>query len=225
MDNNIKKAQENAHIEWDKHIKGGYLIYPNEYLTRFIFSNRKKFKSILDYGCGDGRHLEMMNRAGISKLIGIDCSLEALQIAKNRCPNCELHYIDENMNLLSLLKDEKVDCIVCWGIAHINLKHIISKILLDFSKILNQNGVIICNWRTQKDSLFKHGKEIEPNTFIIDKETHKEFLYYFPNLDEIKEIYKNANLEILSIDHEEFSINNEKTLNSFYIIQAKKAKS
>lgn len=47
-------------------------------------------------------------------------------------------------------------------------------------------------------------------------------LYYIPNLDDIKAIYKDARLEIISIDSEKFTTNNGKIINSWHIIEAKK---
>lgn len=49
-------------------------------------------------------------------------------------------------------------------------------------------------------------------------------LYYIPNLDDIKAIYKDARLEIISIDSEKFTNNNGKIINSLHIIESKKYK-
>ncbi|WP_289242499.1 hypothetical protein [uncultured Campylobacter sp.] len=49
-------------------------------------------------------------------------------------------------------------------------------------------------------------------------------LYCIPNLDDIKAIYKDAGLEIISIDSEKFTNNNGKTINLWHIIEAKKYK-
>ena len=47
-------------------------------------------------------------------------------------------------------------------------------------------------------------------------------LFIDPNLDDIKEIYRGANLEIISIDSERFTTDNGKIINSWHIIEAKK---
>ena len=97
-----------------------------------------------------------------------------------------------------------------------------SEIFKQFTKILKPNGKVIANWRAQDDSLYGDGKEIAKDTFVIQRDSHKGLLYYIPNLDDIKEIYKSANLEIISIDSERFTTDNGKIINSWHIIEAKK---
>ncbi|MEE3693538.1 class I SAM-dependent methyltransferase [Campylobacter sp. CLAX-22107-21] len=221
----IIKAQEHSYKLWEQHISNSMLLYPNEYLTRYIYANKRDFNSILDFGCGDGRHLEMIARAGLEHIIGVDYNRSALDVAQQRCQKynikCELYQNNQNKKLNELIKDE-LDCVVCWGITLINAYYAISDIFKQFAKILKPNGKVIANWRAQDDSLYGDGKEIAKDTFIIERDSHKGMLYYIPNLDDIKEIYKSANLEIISIDSERFTTDNGKIINSWHIIEAKK---
>ncbi|WP_086269676.1 class I SAM-dependent methyltransferase [Campylobacter devanensis] len=221
----IIKAQERSYKLWEQHISNSMLLYPNEYLTRYIYANRRDFNSILDFGCGDGRHLEMIARAGLEHIIGVDYNRSVLDIAQQRCQKynikCELYQNNQNKKLNELIKDE-LDCVVCWGITLTNAYYAISDIFKQFAKILKPNGKVIANWRAQDDSLYGDGKEIAKDTFIIERDSHKGLLYYIPNLDDIKEIYRGANLEIISIDSERFTTDNGKIINSWHIIEAKK---
>lgn len=221
----IIKAQEHSYKLWEQHISNSMLLYPNEYLTRYIYANRRDFNSILDFGCGDGRHLEMIARAGLEHIIGVDYNRSVLDIAQQRCQKynikCELYQNNQNKKLNELIKDE-LDCVVCWGITLTNAYYATSEIFKQFAKILKPNGKVIANWRAQDDSLYGDGKEIAKDTFIIERDSHKGLLYYIPNLDDIKEIYKSANLEIISIDSERFTTDNGKIINSWHIIEAKK---
>ncbi|WP_086268460.1 MULTISPECIES: class I SAM-dependent methyltransferase [unclassified Campylobacter] len=221
----IIKAQERSYKLWEQHISNSMLLYPNEYLTRYIYANRRDFNSILDFGCGDGRHLEMIARAGLEHIIGVDYNRSVLDIAQQRCQKynikCELYQNNQNKKLNELIKDE-LDCVVCWGITLTNAYYAISDIFKQFAKVLKPNGKVIANWRAQDDSLYGDGKEIAKDTFIIERDSHKGMLYYIPNLDDIKEIYRGANLEIISIDSERFTTDNGKIINSWHIIEAKK---
>ncbi|WP_086242794.1 class I SAM-dependent methyltransferase [Campylobacter devanensis] len=221
----IIKAQEHSYKLWEQHISNSMLLYPNEYLTRYIYANRRDFNSILDFGCGDGRHLEMIARAGLEHIIGVDYNRSVLDIAQQRCQKynikCELYQNNQNKKLNELIKDE-LDCVVCWGITLTNAYYAISDIFKQFAKILKPNGKVIANWRAQDDSLYGDGKEIAKDTFVIQRYSHKGLLYYIPNLDDIKEIYRGANLEIISIDSERFTTDNGKIINSWHIIEAKK---
>ncbi|WP_086227868.1 class I SAM-dependent methyltransferase [Campylobacter sp. P0109] len=222
----IIKAQERSYKLWEQHISNSMLLYPNEYLTRYIYANRRDFNSILDFGCGDGRHLEMIARAGLEHIIGVDYNRSVLDLAQQRCQKynikCELYQNNQNSNLKDLIQRDNLDCVVCWGITLTNAYYAISDIFKQFAKILKSNGKVIANWRAQDDSLYGDGKEIAKDTFIIERDSHKGMLYYIPNLDDIKEIYKSANLEIISIDSERFTTDNGKIINSWHIIEAKK---
>lgn len=220
----IIKAQERSYKLWEQHISNSMLLYPNEYLTRYIYANKRDFNSILDFGCGDGRHLEMIARAGIKDIIGVDYNSTAIEVAKNRCQkySIKLYQNNQNSNLKDLIQRDNLDCVVCWGITLTNAYYMTSEIFKQFTKILKPNGKVIANWRAQDDSLYGDGKEIAKDTFVIQRDSHKGLLYYIPNLDDIKEIYKSANLEIISIDSERFTIDNGKIINSWHIIEAKK---
>ncbi|WP_096013114.1 class I SAM-dependent methyltransferase [Campylobacter lanienae] len=222
----IIKAQERSYKLWEQHISNSMLLYPNEYLTRYIYANKRDFNSILDFGCGDGRHLEMIARAGLEHIIGVDYNRSVLDIAQQRCQKynikCELYQNNQNSNLKDLIQRDNLDCVVCWGITLTNAYYAISDIFKQFAKILKPNGKVIANWRAQDDSLYGDGKEIAKDTFIIERDSHKGLLYYIPNLDDIKEIYRGANLEIISIDSERFTTDNGKIINSWHIIEAKK---
>ena len=220
----IIKAQERSYKLWEQHISNSMLLYPNEYLTRYIYANKRDFNSILDFGCGDGRHLEMIARAGVKDIIGVDYNSTAIEVAKNRCQkySIKLYQNNQNSNLKDLIQRDNLDCVVCWGITLTNAYYMTSDIFKQFTKILKPNGKVIANWRAQDDSLYGDGKEIAKDTFVIQRDSHKGLLYYIPNLDDIKEIYKSANLEIISIDSERFTIDNGKIINSWHIIEAKK---
>lgn len=220
----IIKAQERSYKLWEQHISNSMLLYPNEYLTRYIYANKRDFNSILDFGCGDGRHLEMIARAGIKDIIGVDYNSTAIEVAKNRCQkySIKLYQNNQNSNLKDLIQRDNLDCVVCWGITLTNAYYATSEIFKQFAKILKPNGKVIANWRAQDDSLYGDGKEIAKDTFVIQRDSHKGLLYYIPNLDDIKEIYKSANLEIISIDSERFTTDNGKIINSWHIIEAKK---
>ena len=58
MNEKIMQALNAAYGAWERHVSNQFMLYPNEALTRFIYKN--DFKSVLDYGCGDGRHTQMI---------------------------------------------------------------------------------------------------------------------------------------------------------------------
>lgn len=227
MNDKIKLAQKMAYGSWEQHIKNQFMLYPNEALTRFIYKN--DFKSVLDYGCGDGRHTQMiaskMTGSKAKSVIAIDINKACIDITQKRCEhltNVKTFWLNDEKQDLKTLIGQSVDCVVCFGVLHLNTKEVASKMLNDFNSVLSNGGHFFSNWRTQDDSFYKSGKEIDKNTFIINSGKGLKLLYYFPSLDEIKAMYKDAGFEILSLDLEEFTSNNMQTKHSFYLIEARK---
>lgn len=210
---------------WAKHIASQYLIYPNENVVRYCFSRRKKYASILDFGCGDGRHTELFVKSNWKKVIAVDYNENCVEITKKRCLEQGYNiktFCNQNKSLSSILNGEKVDCIVAWGALFYNSKENVIKLLSDIATVINNGGEIYANFRSHNDSLYKQGESVSENTYILSENAHDGFLYYFPTLEDIKEIYEKSGLIITAIDKEEFTMNNKSTTCSWNIITAKK---
>lgn len=210
---------------WAKHIAGQYLIYPNENVVRYCFSRRKKYASILDFGCGDGRHTELFAKSNWKKVIAVDYNENCVEITKKRCleQGYDIEaFCNQNKDLSSILNGKKVDCILAWGALFYNSKENVIKLLSDIATVINNDGEIYANFRTHNDSLYQQGEYVSENTYKLSKNTHNGFLYYFPTIDDIKEIYEKSGLTITAIDKEEFTMDNKSTTCSWNIITAKK---
>ncbi|CUU82421.1 class I SAM-dependent methyltransferase [Campylobacter hyointestinalis] len=226
MNENVKQTQENAYKLWEEHVSTGYLLYPNEYLTRYIFANRKSFKTVLDFGCGDGRHLEMMSKAKIPNIIGVDINQKPLEVAFTRL-NERVERVgklillnNKNKSLKDIIGDTKVDAILSWGVLHLFTPNIVVNLLSEFKNHLNKNGKILVNFRSQNDSLKNSAINLEPNVYKATRKSHKDLLYTFYTIDMIKDVFQKADLKISSIDKETFSQNNGDIQNEFYITEA-----
>ncbi len=218
----IIKAQQNSWQKWEEHISSGFQLYPSEWLTRYVASRRKDIKTIMDFGCGDGRNAEMMARFGIAKIIITDINQNALNITKERLSGykseCLAIKVDENMQVAT----ELADLVICWGTMHLNTAQTAQKMLNAFNVALKPSGKCVASWRTRYDSLYKAGEKIAEDTYIIKEKAHDGMLYYFPNLATITKLYQNAGFKIINIDKEQYSLNGESVVNSWHIIEARK---
>lgn len=223
MKNSLKDYETNL-AKWEKLALKGDLIYPNEYVVRFIFKN--KFQSALDFGCATGRHLECLNRAGVKKIIGVDINQKPLEVAFTRL-NERVERVgklillnNKNKSLKDIIGDTKVDAILSWGVLHLFTPNIVVNLLSEFKNHLNKNGKILVNFRSQNDSLKNSAINLEPNVYKATRKSHKDLLYTFYTIDMIKDVFQKADLKISSIDKETFSQNNGDIQNEFYITEA-----
>lgn len=223
MKNSLKDYETNL-AKWEKLALKGDLIYPNEYVVRFIFKN--KFQSALDFGCATGRHLECLNRAGVKKIIGVDINQKPLEVAFTRL-NERVERVgklillnNKNKSLKDIIGDTKVDAILSWGVLHLFIPNIVVNLLSEFKNHLNKNGKILVNFRSQNDSLKNSAINLEPNVYKATRKSHKDLLYTFYTIDMIKDVFQKADLKISSIDKETFLQNNGDIQNEFYITEA-----
>ena len=63
-----------------------------EAISELITSHVPTATSLLDVGCGTGRHLEVFWRK--YRGVGVDLSDEMIEITRQRCPDAELHSCD-----------------------------------------------------------------------------------------------------------------------------------
>jgi SAM-dependent methyltransferase len=95
--------------------------------------------SLLDVGCGTGRHLEYLQ--GQFRVAGLDQSEEMLRIARQRCPGVELHLGD----LCDFTMDRQFDAIICLfgSVAYTASLQGLEKALQNMVRHLRRGGALI----------------------------------------------------------------------------------
>ena len=91
-----------------------------DWFKEFIDNNEIKGKTALDLGCGTGvKSIYLVEHSDFEKIIGIDISEKAIEIAKQNAKNigkCEFFVHD--VCDLSFLGDQKFDFILDWANLH-----------------------------------------------------------------------------------------------------------
>ncbi|QCD45277.1 class I SAM-dependent methyltransferase [Campylobacter mucosalis] len=236
LNNDFKFYKEQLKI-WDKLAVKGDLIYPHEAVARFAAMTKPE--SVIDFGCATGRHLFAFANSGSKRLVGIDINTAPLEITALKfgvikdksefrqgrfdLENASLElYSNEDRNLDEILGDFRADAVLCWGVLHLYHKDLAAKLLSDFKSQLKSGGEIFINLRSNTDGLKNEAVKIGENIYKITRKSHENLTYSFYSLDDLNEIFNKSGLKILSIDKEEFTQNNGKIFNSFWIVRAKK---
>ena len=81
------------------------------YIIKLIKENMNQSKTLLDMGCGTGKHAELLSDNGYI-VHGIDISEDMLKIAKNRSKNKEDKLLFSNSNIQDLNLNKKFDVVV-----------------------------------------------------------------------------------------------------------------
>jgi len=149
-------------------------------------------KKVLDLGCGAGRHSVLLANSGF-EVIGIDISKSALKIAKRWTKRERLEnvaFVRATMTNIPL-KDSCLDAAISVSVIHHGFKKDIETTVKEIHRILHQNGKLLANLASVKDSRYGKGKRLERNTYWIlenyEKDRFKE-LHHFLTKHEVSKL-------------------------------------
>lgn len=226
--NKEKYLQENKE-RWAKAVTTGRLFYPDESVVRFLAARKdnKGNKVVLDFGCGNGRHSVVMLNMGYD-VIAMDYNKECLEAAKERVKENfsgeeEGHFTAiQNDGIALEMASNSLDYIVAWGSLFYNGREKLKALLCEMRRILRKDGELFFDIRTQRDSMYGQGEELENDFFRLNLSGYEGFTYLFLTKEELKEIVESCGFEMVNVETYEFTKKNGKVLNSWYQIIAKK---
>ena len=202
--------QESSWNKVYKNFPGGRLSVWSESATpfftrRFGFLKREKVKRVLDAGCGDGRNLLALAKAGFDAT-GVDSSEAALKLCRKNMKDLgnvktavrtgrDLSQppIIKKARLEKLpIKKNSFDAIICdHTLVHVRK---IEKVLAELGRILKPEGYFFLEFTSTQDPLFGKGKRISEFEYM----NNGVYLRFF-NPDIIKALM--ANYKLITLKH------------------------
>jgi cyclopropane fatty-acyl-phospholipid synthase-like methyltransferase len=163
-----KSAPQPKADQWEEIFKrdGHIFAEPAQIVMDFaVLLQKRGCKTVLDLGCGTGRHAVYLARQRFS-LIGLDNSPTGLRMARQ--------WLDEEKLSTSLLladsrfalpfRDKVFDAILSTQVIHHALLETVHGTAREITRILKKGGLMLITIPASKDRA-RHS-EIEPNTFI-----------------------------------------------------------
>jgi SAM-dependent methyltransferase len=106
--------------------------------------NFNKSISILDVGCGTGRHLTELRKRGYKNLTGLDLSLDQLSAAKNKFASDSINLICTDATKFKLNKEFDLVIMLCEGsFSLMETDEMNFDILKNISKVIKSGGKFI----------------------------------------------------------------------------------
>lgn len=216
MRNELKQSFENMH----KRSLESFLRYPDELVGAYFATHN--WNSVLDFGCSNGRHTQMLcdlakentkknpNRIKETKIWALDLNEKVLEIVKQRAPDAQTLLGDE----ISLIPNNSLDCVLCWGVLYMNNEEEQRKILNNFYDLLKDNGEIVISYRSINDSHFIENK-VSINIWGVEIRAY--------SFEEIQSLLDICGFEITDIKERIDKNLFTKKQDSFYMIVAKKS--
>jgi ubiquinone/menaquinone biosynthesis C-methylase UbiE len=219
---------QNIKKKWDNNHKNPALRteYPNELVVSFMnsyfpreLSSRKKI-SILDIGCGSGRHVKLFAENRF-RVFGIDFSKSAIFNTKNllRKNNLRAELKCSSMHNLPF-KDNYFDGVLSFGVFYYSDSKGMKKSIKEMYRVLKKGGTGFINIRSTNDYRYGKGKKIEKNTYVLTiKDTNElDLKIQFLNRKQLRSYFKQY--KKIEIEKNEFSYNNLQKLNSDWFVKA-----
>ena len=150
----------------------------------------KKYKKLLDVGCGDGRDTIYFSKKLTST--GIDKSKEVINFLRSKyLYNKNLKFYKVDLDYLNNAKFLKYDYVYLRFLIHAITLSLEKKLLKNLKKLITKNSVIMAEFRSDRDPLMKFGKKISEN------ERYTDHYRRFINFDEFKNRLKKQGYKII----------------------------
>lgn len=170
-------------------------LEPSEDMYYYLhkWSNNQKQSSLLDLGCGLGRHAILFAEAGFD-VTAFDLSNDALKHLEGYCNLNQLRIKTVCGDMIQLpFEKNSFDYIVSYHvISHTNTEGVFT-IFKQLQDILKPDGEMFLTLCSQNSDIFKthRGEWLDSNTLIKDRHDHEHGIPHFYANDEIlKELLK-----------------------------------
>lgn len=159
------------------------------------FFRTAKTKTILDLGCGTGRHADLLQRNGF-QVYGCDSSASALGIARETLPQVQFQQCD--MGLLPY-HDQCFDGIICHAVIQHGTVATIKKTIAEIHRILNKGGVLFLTVISTEHPEHLTGQEIEPGTKINIDAIDGDMPHHYFTESEVRDFFED--FAIMKLEH------------------------
>jgi SAM-dependent methyltransferase len=189
--------------KWDKVYSQNFMTmwYPNEDIIRFCarlirkrltqdtYEIKKAAKTVLDLGCGNGRHAVYFAREGL-KASGIDVSQQAIDWAIDWAQRENLDIDFRTGDIANLpYEDGTFDIVVSHGVLDHVPAELAKAAVNEVHRVLTKGGLFYCDLRCADDFEYGTGTLVAPNTFVVDHGYEQGLVQHFFTLDEIKALF------------------------------------
>lgn len=178
-------------------------VKPSLHLKKLLpFLQKKKIKTILDFGCGNGRNTFFLKKNGFY-VSAID-STQVISESKELFDKFNISFKSYNINSAKIpYKNNSFEVIVAWRVLHRGLNNYRQKLVKELHRILKDKGYLIVAVSTdgdiQLDSVRRNHKEVEKNTFDYISKGVKNRRHYYSE-EEILSGKAFPNFKIISLE-------------------------
>jgi SAM-dependent methyltransferase len=181
------------------------ILHPSEDLIRLV--NRGSIKAAvpgdmaLDFGVGDGRHVEYLMSLGYS-VTGTDAAPASLRLTERVFADNDRFrgILLENSPKLPI-GDSTFSLAVAWEVLHwLGSPEQFAHGMRELSRVLRPGSPILLTMPTESHYLKRYSLEVGKSTYLCKTQMRMDCVFYSPNLFTLKNVFENElGLKILQI--------------------------
>lgn len=162
-----------AHEAWeqrwaDASQRADWLVPEQPVVSSVPFLHRYGAKTVVDIGCGVGRHALYLAEQGFD-VTGVDLSPRGLDVAREAADGAGLPVDFKRGSFTDLpISDQSVDVALAWNVIYHGDGEIARQALSEIRRVLRPGGFLLATMISKRHHRYGEGKEIRPGTFIID---------------------------------------------------------
>ena len=179
-------------------------------------------KSVLDLGCGIGRHSILFAQNGFD-VTAIDLSENAIKYLLEWAQKTKSRVKASVKTIETLLKkNRKFQFILAYNVIYHGKRADVVRILEQMHNILEPGGSLFFTMPSKQDGKYGVGKRVEAHTFHCEKSLHKGDIHYFTDEKDLKQLLKKYQIIRIKKDEYFWLHNGEKQFSSYYKIVCSK---
>ncbi len=196
-----------ARLAWEKQYEKGYFLdQPIQPEMPNMAQHFKihKVNRILDLGCGSGRHTVYLAKQGF-EVFGLDIAPSGLSATIQKLA---IEGLTGHVTLADILQlpyeDGFFDALISVRVIHHNRIAVIRKTVQEMWRVLKPQGLVWVTVPVPTGHGSKHGREIEPGTWVPSEGCEKGLPHHLFTEDELKELFQHftiLELRVFSMSH------------------------
>ena len=182
---------------------GRVFLEPHEDMAKLAtMLEKRKAKTVLDLGCGTGRHIIFFTKQGFD-VYGLDSSTQGLKLTKDwleeeaLCANLSLQNMSESLPY----PNNFFDAVISVQVIHHGTLTAIRKVTQEIDRVLKPGGLLFVTVTKLKNQAGSF-EQIEPNTFVPLDGREKGLPHHYFTPETLSDEFGNYQVESIRIDSE-----------------------